>query len=208
MAVFGHEQHHASHQGGTADQRAMTLLISSEVSTRQAIAQQRGLPKAEANTFSGNGVHSARGVAHQHCSATIHAPQSAGDGDCAPLAGSVFRIFEARRKFRKFPERVVNPQPQLRAGRDQRQTNFFAADRSDINLAVTTPMQLHEVGPGRDAVVAPEPEAPILFLGCIQLALIQLSPAADARTPLRQRPPPSARAPILQQPARLPDEAR
>ena len=158
----------------------MTFLIASEVSARQAIAQQCGLPKAEANTFSGNGVHSARGVAHQHRPVTIHAPQFAGDGDCAPFAGSGFCILEARRKFRKFPERVV--QPQLRAGRDQRQANFFAADRSDINLAVTAPMQLHEVRPGRYAVVAPEAEAPILFLGYIQFVLAQLCPAADART--------------------------
>ena len=160
----------------------MSLLIASEVSTRQAIAQQRGLPKAEAKTFSRNGIHSARGVAHQHRSATIYAPQFAGDGDCAPFAGSVFRIFEARAKFRKFPERVVNPQLQLRAGRDQRQTNFFAANGRDINLAVTAPMQLHEVRPGRYAVVAPEAEAPILFLGYIQFVLAQLCPAADART--------------------------
>src|SRR3981081_4169693 len=105
--VSGHEQHHASHQGGTAEQRSMTFLIASEVSAREAFAEQRGLPKGEAKTFSGDGVHSARGVAHQHGSATIHAPQSSGDGDRASFAGSELRIFEARAEFRKFSERVV-----------------------------------------------------------------------------------------------------
>ena len=105
-AVFGHEQHQASHQGRTADQRAMTLLIASEVSARQAIAEQRGFAKGEAKTFSGDGVDSARSVAHQHGSATIHAPQFSRHGDRAPFAGSELRMFEACAKFRKFPERV------------------------------------------------------------------------------------------------------
>src|SRR5713226_4350280 len=109
MAVSGHEQHHASHQGGAADQRSMTFLIASEVSARQAIAEQRSLPKSEAKTFSGDGVHSARGVAYQHGSATIHAPQSSGDGDRTPFAGSEFRIFKACAKFREFSESVVKP---------------------------------------------------------------------------------------------------
>ena len=38
-AVFGHEQHHASHQGGAAEQLAMTLLIASQVFARQAFAE-------------------------------------------------------------------------------------------------------------------------------------------------------------------------
>src|SRR5258708_24209365 len=93
--MFGHEQHHASHQSGTADHRAMTLLIASQVSARQAIAEQRGLPKGEAKAFSGDGVHSARGVAYQNGSATVHAPQSSRDGDRASFVGSEFGIFEA-----------------------------------------------------------------------------------------------------------------
>src|SRR3977135_1068597 len=72
MAVSGHEEHHASHQGGTAEQRSMTFLIASEVFARQALAEQRGLPKGEAKTFSGDSAHSARGVAHQHSSSPIH----------------------------------------------------------------------------------------------------------------------------------------
>src|SRR5258708_1538455 len=108
-AVSGHEQHHASHQGGTASQRSMTLLIASEVSARQAIAEQRGLPKGEAKTFSGDGVHSARGVAYQACAATKHAPQSWGDGDRAPFTGREFSIFEACAKFRKFCQQIVEP---------------------------------------------------------------------------------------------------
>ena len=95
MGVSGHEQHHASHQGGTPDQGSMTFLITSEVSAREAITEQRGLPKGEAKTFSGDGIHSARGVAYQHSSATIHAPQSSGDGDRAPFTGIEFGIFKA-----------------------------------------------------------------------------------------------------------------
>src|SRR5208282_3235624 len=58
MGVFGHEQHQASHEGGTTDQPAMTLLIASQVSAGQALAEQRGLPKGKAETFSRDGVHS------------------------------------------------------------------------------------------------------------------------------------------------------
>src|SRR3981081_3349472 len=87
MAVSGQEQHHARHQRGTADERSMAFLIASEVSARAAIAEQRGLPKGEAKTFSGDSVHSARGVAYQHSSATVYATQSSRDGDRAPFAG-------------------------------------------------------------------------------------------------------------------------
>jgi len=98
-----------SHKGGAADQRAMTFLIASEVSAREAIAKQRGLSKGEAKTFSGDGVHSARGVANQHGSPAIHAPQSSGDGDRAPFAGSEFRIFRGVRRVPGFSEAVVQP---------------------------------------------------------------------------------------------------
>src|ERR1019366_10726524 len=98
-------------QGGTAEQRAMTLLIASEVSARQAIAQQRGVPKGEAKTFSGDGVHSARGVAYQHRAVTIHAPQSSGKGDCAALGGGMFRIFKACATIREFLEPVFHAHP-------------------------------------------------------------------------------------------------
>src|ERR1700687_5507422 len=204
MAVFGHEQHHASHQGGTADQRAMTFLIATEGPARQAIAQKRGLPKSEAKTFAGDGVHSARGVAYQYCASTIHASQSSGDGDCAPFAGSVFRIFEACTKFRKFPERILRPQPQLRARRDHRHTNFFAADGGDVNLAATDPVQFHEGGPGSDAATRSADF-------CSGVRPARVAPALPSRGRgnwFRRRPQPSARAPILQQPTRLPDEAR
>src|SRR6266853_6850999 len=126
MAMSGYEKHHASHQSGTAAQPSMTFLIACEVSVGQAIAEQRGLPKGEAKTFSSDGVHSARGVAYQHGSVTIHAPQSSGDGDRTPFAGSELRIFKACAEFREFSESVVKPH--LRAGRDQRHTNLFAAD--------------------------------------------------------------------------------
>src|ERR1700674_2289423 len=106
IAVSGHEEHHASHQGGTAEQRSITFLIASEVSAREAITEQRGLAKGEAKTFSGDGVHSARGIAYQHGSATGPAPQPSGDGDRASLAGSEFRIFETRAEFREFLERI------------------------------------------------------------------------------------------------------
>jgi hypothetical protein len=101
-AVSGHKQHHASHQCWATDEPSMTFLIASQVSARQAIAEQRGLPKREAKAFSGDGVHSARGVAYQHGSATVHAPQSSGDGDRASFAGSEFGIFEACAEFREF----------------------------------------------------------------------------------------------------------
>ena len=101
-AVSGHKQHHASHQCGATDEPSMTFLIASQVSARQAIAEQRGLPKGEAKAFTGDGVHSARGVAYQHGSATVHAPQSSGDGDRASFAGGEFGIFEACAEFREF----------------------------------------------------------------------------------------------------------
>src|SRR5208282_5266766 len=94
MAVFGHEQHHVSHKSGTPEQRAMTPLVTCEVSTRQTVAQQPGLSKGEAETFSGNSIDSARGIAYQNRAVTIHAPQTASHGDRAPLTGSEFRCFE------------------------------------------------------------------------------------------------------------------
>src|SRR5208283_715984 len=175
MRVSGHEQHHASHESRTADQPTMTLLIASQISARQALAEQRGLPEGKAETFSGDGVYSTRSVADQYGLATIHAPQSSRDGDRSPLVGGVFRIFEVCAKFGKFPERVFKPQ--LWATRNHGHTNFFVADGRGINLAVTAPVQFHEIGPGRDAVVAPEGEAQILLMGCIQL-----DPVTDART--------------------------
>src|SRR5260370_33963176 len=147
----------------------MTFWKTSLVSARQAIAEQRGLPKGEAKAFCGAGVHSARGVAYQHGSATVHAPQSLGDGDRASFAGSEFGIFEACAEFREFSQRVFESQPQLRAGRDQRYANLFAADGRDVHLAVTAPVQFHEAGPRRNAILAPEGEAQILFRGRIQL---------------------------------------
>ena len=158
----------------------MPVLILGEVPVQQTIAEQRGLPKGEAKSLSGDSVHSAGGIAHQHRAAAIHAGQSSGYCDCAPFAGSGFRIFEARVKFRKFPEPVF--QPQLRAGRDQRHANFFLADGRDVNLALMAPMQFHEIGPGRDPVVAPEGESQILFRGRVRPASIQSCPVADAGT--------------------------
>src|ERR1039458_9112935 len=52
----------------------------------------------------------------------------------------------------------------------------------DVDLAVAAPMQLHEVGPGRDAIMAPEREAQTLFLACIGLVPIEFCPTADERT--------------------------
>ena len=53
----------------------MIRLIATEISTGQAIAEQRGLPKSEAETFSSYGIHSARRVARlkQCCLDTLAA---------------------------------------------------------------------------------------------------------------------------------------
>lgn len=40
----------------------MFVLIATEISTGQAIAEQRGLPKGETETFSSYGIHSTRRV--------------------------------------------------------------------------------------------------------------------------------------------------
>ena len=156
-AVFGHEQHHASHQCGTPDQLAMKCLISRHVPAGQAIAEQRGLFEAEAKTFAGDGVDSTRRVAHEDGVIAVHAPQPARDGDCASFVGSELRIFEAGAQYRKLLERVF--QPQLLVRGNQRDTNFPMADGRNVDLAVAAPVQFHEASPWRDLVVAAESEA-------------------------------------------------
>src|SRR5271166_289110 len=50
-------------------------------------------------------------------------------------------------------------QTHMRIARDQRDTGFIAAYGSDVHLASVGPVDLHKVGPGRDAIMAAKTEA-------------------------------------------------
>src|SRR5271156_1431325 len=97
-----------------------------------------------------------------------------------------------RAKLRKLLERVVDPQ--LSVGRDHRDTNLLVADGRDIDLAATAPVEFHKIGPGREAIAAPEAEAWIFtfevntsqaktsLAESAQRLSIELGPSANART--------------------------
>src|ERR1039458_4013401 len=89
-----HQQHQASHQRRTANQAAMLRLVAGEVSIREAIGEFSCLAKREAKALSGDGVDSARGIAHKDGAIAIHTSQSAADGDGATFAGSMFRTMD------------------------------------------------------------------------------------------------------------------
>src|ERR1035441_2390484 len=143
----------------------MLDLVAREVSFRQTIGKQRGLAKGKAEAHSGDGVHPAGSVANQSGVSPINALQGSADGDGSAFGGCVFGMAEMRDEFGKVGERSVQPQMRIRG--DQRYTNFFAADGSDIDLAgialAIAPVQFHEVGPGRDAIMPAESEAEIFL---------------------------------------------
>jgi len=87
----------------------------------------------------------------------------------------VFRSTDALGEFRNLATSFV--QTQGRVTRDDGSTYFFRPHGRPIDLAAPAPSQLHEAGPGRDAVVTAEGE-PLFFMPM----MVEAGPAPDART--------------------------
>lgn len=105
--VAAHQEHQTRHHGGTAKQAAMIRLIAREIIEGEAIGQQRGLAKSQAEAFSGDGVDAARGVADESSVPAVDAPQSSARGNRAALAGGAFGVSDAGGKFGKVGERLI-----------------------------------------------------------------------------------------------------
>src|ERR1700704_5122821 len=112
----------------------MASLISCEVATRQTLAQQSGLTKSEAEAFARDGIDTAGSVADQDRSVTIHTAQSSSSGDRSSFIRSEFCALEVTAKFRKFSQRIF--QPQFWTRRNQRNADFFVTDWGHVNLPV------------------------------------------------------------------------
>src|SRR6202008_344698 len=98
----------------------------------------------------------------------------AGDGDCASFPRSVFGSTHLLKEPRELPQSLV--QAQGRITRNQYHTNLRLVDGRDVHLALRSPMQFHELAPGRDPVMTAKGEA--LFLAQVR---IQTCPAAYTR---------------------------
>ncbi len=77
---------------------------------------------------------------------------------------------------RKLRQRLA--QPQMRIARKQHRANFVLRHRRNVKLAAVAPVDLHELGPRRHPVMAAETVAQAL-----PRAIVQASPAANARMP-------------------------
>ena len=100
--------------------------------------------------------------------------EAARGGDAAALERGRFRVAQPPGRFRKVHQRLV--QAPVRIARDQHHAHFLRAHRCDIKLAAIAPVDLHELAPGRGAIMAPETEAP-----AVALAGVQAGPAAHRR---------------------------
>ena len=163
----------------------MLNLIAREIILDEAIGEQRRLAKTEAQAFAGDGIDSAGGVSDERDVVAIDVMQSPADGDRSALAGSGFCVLKASGKLGKVYERGIEPQVLVRA--DEREADFITAYGRDIDLRISElsitcapltvirPVQLHEIAPGSDAVMASESKASFFFL-----VMIEAGPSAGA----------------------------
>src|ERR1700674_1925146 len=86
-----------------------------------------------------------------------------------------FSALQPLRNFGKLAQSFVQPQPGI--PRDQRDANFLRTNRRHIELASRSPVQLHELGPWRNPVVAADRE-PLFFLSMN----VERGPAPDPGT--------------------------
>ena len=151
----------------------MLDLVARKIIVGQAIDQQRGLAKSEAQAFAGDGVHSAGGVSDERNIFVIDVVQSSGDSNRSALAGGDFCMLKASGKLGKICKRGIEPQMRIRA--DESEADFIGAYGRDIDLTIIGPVQLHEAAPGSDTIMAAKSEASFF-----SLVTIEAHPAADA----------------------------
>ena len=71
-------EHELGHESWTQRQSSVLLLITSQIAGGEALSQYLRLTKCEAQTFAGNGINRARGVADEGNPALIDLSQLSG----------------------------------------------------------------------------------------------------------------------------------
>ena len=71
-------EHELGNESGTPRQNSVLLLITSQIAGGEALSQYLRLKKCKAQTFAGNGVNRARGVADEGDPALINLSQLSG----------------------------------------------------------------------------------------------------------------------------------
>src|ERR1700680_2572071 len=83
----------------------------------------------------------------------------------------------------------------MRVVRDQRHTDFFRSNRSDINLALRAPVQLHAVAPRRNAVMPAKGKT-----GTITKITVQTCPLSNQGVTSVRTHNPAGTHPVLAEP--------
>ena len=176
-------------------------LIGIQPTAGEALRQEDRLAECEAETFAGNRIHAAGGIADEGGSPAIYLPQFSRCRDCSSFRRSPLQSCEAGGNGRKLCERRVKPQ--VRVPRDGGYADFVGRYRRDIKLAVASPMKFHAVRPRGNAIVTAERET-LLVMNIFDEALPTGAPGNERR-PLRQS---SASAPDLSPAIHHPDAVR
>ncbi len=152
----------------------MGRLIQLQIVRDQGVGQRDGLPKSQAHAFAGDGIHGTRGVANEHSASSIDALQAARDRDCTALFTEGACAFEPTRQLGEESEGSVHAL--VRIAREHGGAHFVGPNASDIHLAARAPINLHEIGPGADAIMTPESVAQRFAAHGIEIG-----PATNAR---------------------------
>ena len=103
-----HEEHGAAHEVGEALNGSVSLLVGGEIAVAESFGEDERLAEAEAETFAGDGVDGARGVANQGDVAASDTMELAAESEGAARGVSGSGRLEALTEFREVSQGALD----------------------------------------------------------------------------------------------------
>ena len=140
----------------------------------EGVSENIGLAEGHGETFTGDGVYGAGGVADERDGIGVDAFEPACGGDAATLRGNLGGVAEALDDLREVVEKALAVK--VRAWRNEDGADLVGGDGRDVDLADFAPVDLNVLAPRLDAIVTACADALARLKG-----VVETGPGADAR---------------------------
>src|SRR5205814_6933597 len=132
---------------------AVPPLVALKVSAAQCVGERYRLVKTQTKSFSRDSVHTPGSVSYQCDIPAVDLLQAARHGYSASLQGAWLRIKQMASQLGKLLPGILKPH--ARIARNQGDASLVVAERCDIHLCPSAPMNFHAIGPHFPATVLP-----------------------------------------------------
>src|SRR5437870_7491658 len=121
-------------------------LVALKVSAAQCVGERYRLVKTQTKSFSRDSVHTPGSVSNQCDIPAVDLIQSARHGHSASLQGAWLRIMQVASQPGKLLPSILILQSHSRIARNQSDASLVVAERRDIHLCPSAPMNFHPIG--------------------------------------------------------------